>query len=179
MFLPLDQADGRLQGQLLRNSKSVDQMAGFRSHEIDEGGREDFGHVREVDALESAAIRKQRSILGRQQGCQNVHVLRRTDREPQFREPNIDPPSDSIPIRTGRPELGGLWRFVRMGHGKPDRLDKRVGKGEHCVGRCDLSHEVVEGIANITLLSLRRPEVSAAYFMAVGLVLVYPPVAHG
>jgi hypothetical protein len=58
------------------------------------------------------------------------------------------------------------------------RAAMRVSRKEDDVARRDLAHGLVEGIAGFVSVALGRPEIAAGDFVAVGLVLVDPPVAH-
>src|SRR6185312_6169080 len=109
---------------------------------------------------------------------QDVHVFARANRAAKLGETYIYTPTDLVPIGTGVAELQGLGCLVGMGGRVADGLDVGVGKGKYGVTRCDFSHEVVERIACIVFLALWGPQVTARYFMPVGLFLVYPPIAH-
>ena len=76
------------------------------------------------------------------------------------------------------PNSGGLGASYACDRGDADRADQCVGKREHNITRRHLAHEVVERVGCEIGLALGRPEIPAAHFMAVGLVLVHPPVAH-
>ena len=54
----------------------------------------------------------------------------------------------------------------------------RVSRKEKMMSPGETSHGLVEGIAGFVSIALGRPEVAAGDFVAVGLVLVDPPVAH-
>src|SRR3546814_8115415 len=55
----------------------------------------------------------------------------------------------------------------------------RVRERKHHVTRCDLAHEVIERVATPIPVALGRPQIPARHLVAVRLVLVDPPVAHG
>ena len=59
-----------------------------------------------------------------------------------------------------------------------NRADERVGERKHDVSRGDLPHVLVKGISPPALAAFRRPQESAAGFLAKRLILVYPPKAH-
>src|SRR3546814_12093861 len=55
----------------------------------------------------------------------------------------------------------------------------RVRERKHHVTRRDLAHEVIERVATPIPVALGRPQIPARHLVAVRLVLVDPPVAHG
>lgn len=62
--------------------------------------------------------------------------------------------------------------------GNPNDGDAFAAEGEDPVTRCGFAHEVAVGILGLIAFLPRRPQVSAAYFMAERLMLACPPKAH-
>lgn len=56
--------------------------------------------------------------------------------------------------------------------------DSGIDEGEDNVPRRGLAHCLIEGIPRIIGVTLRRPKVPATQFLAVGPILVDPPVTH-
>jgi hypothetical protein len=87
-------------------------------------------------------------------------------------------PADRLPVAAGRAELRRLRALVAIGARDAGRGDARVAEGADDVARRDFAHGLVEGIAGFICVALGRPEIAAGDFVAVGLVLVDPPIAH-
>src|SRR4249919_3466376 len=96
----------------------------------------------------------------------------------QFTKAHIYFPADRLPVAAGRAELRRLRALVAIGARDAERGDARVAEGEDDVARRDFAHGLVEGIAGFVSVALGRPEITAGDFVAVGFVLVDPPVAH-
>src|SRR5690349_20187078 len=96
----------------------------------------------------------------------------------QLAEGHVDLPADRLPIAAGRAELRRLRALAAIGARDAERGDACVAEGEDDVARRYLAHGLVEGIAGFVSVALGRPEIAAEDFVAVGLVLVDPPVAH-
>jgi len=95
----------------------------------------------------------------------------------QLAKIHVDLPADRLAVASGRAELRRLRALVAIGTRDAER-DARVAEGDDDVARRDLAHGLVEGIANFVSVALGRPEIAAGDFVAVGLVLVDPPVAQ-
>jgi hypothetical protein len=114
----------------------------------------------------------------RQQAAQLADVALGVDAVVQLTKAHVYLPADRLPVAAGRAELRWLRALVATGARDAERGDARVAEGEDDVARCDFAHGLVEGVAGFVSVALGRPEIAAGDFVAVGLVLVDPPVAH-
>jgi len=77
-----------------------------------------------------------------------------------------------------------FWFHVRLfwGTGRrwnhPNCLDQGVRKGKYNISNTSFCHIYVELIEAPTLIGLRRPHISAAYFCFISFVLINPPIAQ-
>ena len=88
-------------------------------------------------------------------------------------------PADIFPVLTCGSEFLRPRAFPAIGLSHPDREDPGVREGEDQITRCDFAHRFIEGVAGAIGIAPGRPEIPASDFVAVGLVLVDPPIAHG
>ena len=93
-------------------------------------------------------------------------------------ELNRDFPADVFLVLPGRAELGWFWVLPAIRLSNTNGCDAGIDEGEDQIARRYFAHGLVERIPCAICIALRRPEVTALNLMAVGLVLVDPPVAH-
>ena len=94
------------------------------------------------------------------------------------RESHFDLPADVLPILPCGAELQRLRAFPAIRFRNSNGLNSGVHEGEYQVPWRHLPHRLIEGISCSAGASLRRPQISALHLVAVGLILVDPPVAH-
>ena len=88
-------------------------------------------------------------------------------------------PADIFPVLTCGSEFLRPRAFPAIGLSHPDRENAGVREGEDQITRCDFAHRFIKGISTAVRIALGRPQIPASDFVAVGLVLVDPPIAHG
>ena len=110
-----------------------------------------------IDALKSAAILLQRRIFRWKQRRQYVHVFDGSHRQSQFRKAHIHPPPDQLPVGASRTKLQRFWGFVGMGSRNAYRFDQRIGKRKYDIPGRHLPHEIIERVAGVAFIALRRP----------------------
>jgi hypothetical protein len=132
----------------------------------------------EVDPLEPATVRLERRVLGGQERPQQLHPLDRPDDGRHLLPLDVDPPADLLPVAADVAELAGLGVLVGVGGRDAEGLDAGIGEAEDEVSGRDLAHRVVERVPAPAGVALGRPEIAAGEFVAEGLVLVHPPIAH-
>src|SRR5690348_16285745 len=103
-------------------------------------------------------------------------MLAGADRASKLGKTHIHTPANLVPIGTGAAKFQGLWRLVGVRARDANGFDVGIGEGKYGVTRGDFAHEVVERVVRIVFLTLWRPQVTARYFMSVGLLLVYTPI---
>jgi len=158
--------------------RDIRNLFGFAADESEQRCGErptDFG---QVHALQAIAIGAPQRVLLRQPATQLANVTLGVDAVVQLANAHVYLPADRLPVAAGLAELRRLWALVAIGARDAERGDARVAEGEDDVARRDLAHGLVEGIAGFVSVTLGRPEIAAGDFVAVGLVLVDPPVAH-
>jgi hypothetical protein len=94
----------------------------------------------------------------------------------QLAKAHVELPADCLPVAAGRAELRRLRALVAIRARDAERGDARVAEGEDDVARRDLAHGLAEGTAGFVSVALGRLEIAAGDFVAVGLVLVDPPL---
>ena len=87
-------------------------------------------------------------------------------------------PTNVLPVLARLPELGWLWTLPAVRLCDSDCDDTGINKREDDIAGCDLPHAFVKGIPAAVRVALGRPQISAPQFVAVCLILVYPPIAH-
>jgi hypothetical protein len=106
-------------------------------------------------------------------------VILRTNHVGELGEGDRHSPADIFPILTCGSEFLGSRAFPAIGLSHPDREDPGLREGEDQITRCDFAHRFIEGVAGAIGIALGRPKIPASDFVAVCLVLVDPPIAHG
>ena len=106
-------------------------------------------------------------------------MILRTNPIGQLGETDCHSPADIFPVLTCGSEFLGPRAFPAIGLSHSDREDPGVREGEDQITRCDFAHRFIEGISGAIGIALGRPQIPASDFVAVGLVLVDPPIAHG
>src|SRR5215469_13984556 len=86
-------------------------------------------------------------------------------------------PTDVLPVLACQAELR-LRTLPAIGLRDCDRDDAGVYKREDYIAGRNLPHAFVKGIPAADRITLGRPQVPAPQFVAVRLILVYPPVTH-
>ena len=94
-------------------------------------------------------------------------------------ELNINTPSNNVPGFADVAELGRARARVAIGNGKPSASEAGGRIGEDHVARNDFAEKIVVAVAGTVSIALGRPDVAAFKFMAEGLIVINPPVAHG
>lgn len=87
-------------------------------------------------------------------------------------------PADVFPILAGASKFDRLWALPAIGLSYTNRLYSSIHEGEDQITWGDFAHGFVEWIPCTVGVALRRPEIAALHFVAVGLILIDPPVAH-
>src|ERR1700687_2919836 len=105
-------------------------------------------------------------------------MILRTDGIGEPLPADADPPADLAPVHGGGAEFLRFRALMAIAIDNAKRRDACVAEGEDDVCGSDLAHELVERIAVTVLVALRRPQIAAVDFLAKGLVLVDPPIAH-
>ena len=105
-------------------------------------------------------------------------MVLRSDAVGQLRELHLHFPTDVFPVLTRTSELQRLGVLPAIGLSDPNREYSSVHEGEDQIARGDFTHRLVKGIPCTVGVALGRPEITALNFVAVGLILIDPPVAH-
>src|SRR4029078_12207528 len=87
-------------------------------------------------------------------------------------------PANAFPVLASTSKLQRFRAFPCVRLNDADRQYPRVREREDQVARRRLTHRFIERITGAIGIALGRPQVTACDFLAVGLVLVHPPVAH-
>ena len=114
MFLPLSQADGRVNASGGLRALGEYQVPSLRTEKINQLRCEVVGQPGEVDALQTRTARTEWRVLVRQVRCECCPVVGRPNRVPQFGKRHVQAPADLVPVRARPTELQRFRRFVRV-----------------------------------------------------------------
>lgn len=115
---------------------------------------------------------------GLQQRPQEADVIFRAKLGLKLLESNTNFLTDVVPVSSSLTELLGLGALITIGSRDADGGDASINKWHDQVAWCDLAHGFVEGISIAVGVALWCPEISALKFVAEGLILIDPPIAH-
>src|ERR1700728_2297797 len=94
--------------------------------------------LRQIDALQSVAVRGQRGVLARQVRAQPGDVILRTDGIGKPLPANADPPADLTPVNAGSAEFLGLRALAAIAADDAERRNACVAEREDDVSGSDL-----------------------------------------
>src|ERR1700676_157323 len=134
--------------------------------------------LRQVDGLQSVALRGKRGVLAGQVRAQSGDMILRTDGVGEPLPADADPPADLAPVHAGGTEFLRLRALQAVATDNAKCGNSGVEERENNVPGSDLTHELVEGIAVTVLVALGRPQIAALDLLAEGPVLIDPPIAH-
>ncbi len=83
------------------------------------------------------------------------------------------------PILASGPKFSRLRAFPTIGLCYSNCRNPSINKREYEVAWRDLAHRLIKGVSCTVGISLWGPEVSARNFIAIRLILIDPPIAHG
>jgi len=149
------------------------------AYEANQGVRHVLWHFRQVDGLNAIPVVLQRAVFQGQEGTQEIDMFLWPYLVHELPEAHRDLPADILPVLARIAELKGFRTFPAIGLCGAYGANVGILEGEDDVSWRNLAHGLVEGVPVSVGVPLGRPEVSALDFVAVGLILVHPPIAHG
>lgn len=154
----------------------MNQLLSWRSDQASEDLSHGLLDLAEV-ALIAVAVGKNGRVSFRKEISKNGHVVLRGYPLGQFGIADIYAPAVLVPGLSGLGEFFGDDAVVAGGDGDADGGDGAAMERKDDVAGGDFAHVVVEGEVGAGLGELGGPHIAAADFLAVGFVLVDPPVA--